>query len=77
MPVIETTTLNISCDNPSCPGVDLPDADNREGWTFITSEVYGQQTQSHVFCCRGCVSSASAPHEAEELPAGQVFAINE
>jgi hypothetical protein len=59
MPVEETTTLTISCDNPACPGNDL-DPSDRIGWLFITHEVYGQPTQSNVYCCAMCVSNAAA-----------------
>jgi len=59
MPVETTETLNISCDNPDCPGNDLDPAD-RTGWLFITSEVYGDPTSQHVFCSAGCVSTATS-----------------
>ena len=57
MPVDETTTLAISCDNSACPGNSLDPAD-RAGWLFVTSEVYGDATQSHVFCCSECAGAA-------------------
>ena len=58
MPVTETTVLHITCDNPTCPGNQLDPAD-RTGWTFVTSEVYGEPTQSNVFCSASCVSAAA------------------
>jgi hypothetical protein len=56
MPVAEETTLQISCDNSSCPGNQLDPAE-RTGWLFITSEVYGQPTNSHVYCCSDCAAA--------------------
>ena len=58
MPVEQTTTLNIVCDNPACPGNTLDPAD-RTGWFFITSEIYGMATQSHVFCSNTCAATAA------------------
>jgi hypothetical protein len=60
MPVEETTTLNIVCDNPDCPGNDL-DPTVRTGWLFISSEVYGEPTRQHVFCSTECVNGATDP----------------
>jgi len=53
MPVETTETLTISCDNPNCPGNTLDPA-VRNGWLFVTSEVYGEPTQQNVFCCADC-----------------------
>jgi hypothetical protein len=53
-----TTQVDITCDNPDCPGTDLDPA-NRTGWFFITSEIYGQPTQQHVFCSKECASAAA------------------
>lgn len=63
MPVDETKTLNVTCDNPACPGNDL-DPTDRYGWLFVNSEVYGQPTQQHVFCSAECVSAATASDPA-------------
>lgn len=63
VPVDEQTVLAISCDNPTCPGNELDPA-QRDGWLFVTSEVYGQPSQSSVYCSAGCVSSAAADKEA-------------
>lgn len=58
MPLVQTTTIDISCDNPACPGHDLDPAD-RTGWLFVTHEVYGENTESAVFGDYNCLSSAS------------------
>lgn len=60
MPVDQTTALNISCDNPDCPGAHDLDPGDRQGWLFINSEVYGEPTQQHVFCSNGCLNRFSA-----------------
>lgn len=64
MPVTEETLLHIVCDNDKCPGNDL-DPKSRTGWLFVNSEVYGEPTQSHVFCSTDCVG-ASVPKLAGE-----------
>lgn len=56
MPVDETTTLQITCDNPACPGNELDPA-SRYGWLFVTHEVYGEPTASSVYCSVACVGS--------------------
>jgi len=66
MPVNETTTLTIVCDNPDCPGNSL-DPGSRDNWLFVSSEIYGQATQQHVFCSAGCVSRAAAAAEADQV----------
>jgi hypothetical protein len=53
MPVDQETTLSITCDNPACPGNDL-DATDRIGWTFVSTEVYGQPGTQFVYCCGMC-----------------------
>lgn len=70
MPVDQELTLTITCDNPACPGNDL-DATDRTGWTFVTSEVYGQPTRHHVYCCAMCagtVGDALASDESQSEP---------
>ena len=57
-PVVTETTTTISCDNPACPGNELDPAD-RTGWTFVTTEVYGQPTEQHVYCCPTCAGTIS------------------
>ena len=57
---------NIVCDNPACPGNTLDPA-NRLGWSFVTSEVYGEPSQSNVFCCADCLSAAAANTETPML----------
>lgn len=57
MPVDQTTTTNITCDNPDCPGNDLDPAD-RMGWTFTSVEVYGEPTAPpKVFCSADCAAT--------------------
>lgn len=68
MPADQTVTLNISCDNPACPGNDLDPAD-RTGWLFVNSEVYGQPTNQHVFCSVECVNAATT--EQPEILTGK------
>lgn len=65
MPVEQETVLQISCDNPACPGNSL-DAADRTGWTFVTTEVYGQPGAQHVYCCADCSAAvADVLREAE------------
>ena len=67
MPVDQTVTLQITCDNAACPGNDLP-VDDRLGWTFVTAETYGQSPIQYVYCCAMCagtVGDALAAREAE------------
>jgi hypothetical protein len=71
MPVDSTTTLDITCDNPACPGNDL-DATDRTGWTFVSTEVYGQPGTQFVYCCADCagtVGEALAVADAEPATA--------
>lgn len=65
MPVDSTVTLAITCDNPACPGNDLP-VDDRTGWTFITAEVYGKPSTQYVYCSAECASTVG-----EQLAAAQ------
>jgi hypothetical protein len=58
MPVAEATVLNITCDNPNCPGNNLEPTD-RTGWFFVSSEIYGQPTVQHVFCSASCAAAAA------------------
>lgn len=69
MPVEEKTVLNITCDNPDCPGNEL-DATDRTGWMFVSSEVYGEPTRQHVFCSPSCAGTgvATLPPEEPEMP---------
>jgi len=53
MPVEEATVTSITCDNPACPGNEL-DKNDRTGWLFVTTEVYGDLAQQHVYCCADC-----------------------
>jgi hypothetical protein len=67
MPVETEQTVQISCDNPNCPGNTL-DPNDRTGWTFVNTEVYGQPTQQHVFCCPDCVGTLTSTLSAEAAP---------
>lgn len=68
MPVDETTRLKITCDNPSCPGNDLKTT-SRDGWIFLSGEVYGEtQSGQFAYCSSGCVS-AHAANGVTSLPA--------
>lgn len=67
MPLTQETVLNIVCDNAACPGNDLDPAD-RLGWTFVSTEVYGQPPTQFVYCsaeCAGTVGDALTALEAE------------
>jgi hypothetical protein len=71
MPVKEATVVTITCDNPSCLGNDL-DEHNRLGWTFVSTEVYGQPGEQHVYCspeCAGTITEALNEAKAETQPA--------
>jgi len=67
MPVEELTVLSIHCDNASCPGSSL-DPSERTGWLFVTSEVYGQPSQQHVYCCTDCAGADATSFTAEQTP---------
>ena|SRR5580765_2235419 len=58
MGIEQSQQVTISCDNPDCPGNDL-DPNDRKGWFFVNSEIYGDPTQQHVFCCKECASAAA------------------
>lgn len=58
MTVEETKVLKITCDNPDCPGTDLP-SDDRTGWTFVNAEVYGDPSSLHVYCSATCAAHLS------------------
>lgn len=65
MPVEETKVLSVTCDNPDCAGNDLP-TDDRTGWTFVSTEVYGQPTTQHVYCCPMCAGMIADVLEAQQ-----------
>lgn len=70
MAVEKTEVLVIACDNPECAGNDLP-TDDRTGWTFISTEVYGQPTEQHVYCCPMCAGTIAGvldEQAAEPMP---------
>lgn len=63
MTVTETTTLLIACDNPDCAG-STPDPADRTGWLFVNHEVYGDPTQTNVYCCYGCLGMHATAKQA-------------
>lgn len=68
MPVETSENLSIVCDNPRCPGNSGLDPNNRAGWIFVSSEVYGDPVQQHVFCSQGCLSATAG---ADNSPIGR------
>lgn len=64
MPIDQEVTVNIVCDNPDCPGNELDPAD-RMGWFFVSSEIYGQPTKQHVFCCGDCAAGAATSTKSD------------
>jgi len=60
MPVEQEIKLKIKCDNPDCPGNTL-DPESRDGWLFISGEVYAEtMTAQFVYCSAECLSAHSA-----------------
>lgn len=70
MPVETSESLNIECDNPHCPGNSGLDPADRTGWLFVSSEVYGDPTQQHVFCSKGCLSATAGQSHSPFDPKG-------
>jgi len=76
MPVEVVTVTTLSCDNPDCPGHPDLDPNDRAGWLFISSEIYGEPAQQHVFGDADCAGAAATDTdstflkhaEPEELP---------
>jgi hypothetical protein len=70
MGVTETTVLEITCDHEGCTHDPVADHNldpaQRTGWLFVTHEVYGQPTETHVYCCSMCLGDAA--HAAGEEP---------
>jgi len=57
MPLDSTQVVRIACDNPNCPGNTLDESD-RDGWFFVTGEVYAKgPTTQHVYCSSECLSA--------------------
>jgi len=54
MPIEAAQTVQIQCDNPSCPGTTLSSSD-RTGWLIVTSEVYGQPVHTVTVCSAKCL----------------------
>jgi len=67
MPITEVTVLKIECDNTACPGNKL-DSKDRTGWLFVSSEVYGEPGQQHVYCCADCAGADAASFAADTTP---------
>ena len=59
MSIEEKVSLSVTCDNPECPGTKL-DPTGRDGWLFITAEVYGEPSQQKVFCGPSCAAVFAA-----------------
>lgn len=64
MPITETTTTHIECDNPNCPGHPYLNPADLTGWLLVSHEVYGEPTSSHVFGSADCLSAASGESAA-------------
>ena len=64
MGIEEVSNLNITCDNPDCPGTKL-DPTERKGWLFVTAEVYGEPSVQQVFCSYECASAHAIIQGAE------------
>jgi hypothetical protein len=58
MPTNTEVSLNIVCDNESCPG-NVLDPTVRNGWLFVSVEPYGSPPNSGVFCCADCVAACT------------------
>lgn len=57
MPVENMSSIAIACDNHVCSHDHSELSPNdRTGWLFVTSEVYGKPTQQHVYCCPDCAA---------------------
>lgn len=67
MPITSENVVNIACDNPACPGNKL-DAHDRAGWTFVSTEVYGEPSAQYVYCCADCAATLGDALAAEPEP---------
>lgn len=65
MPIEQRIVVEISCDNSACPGNEL-DPSDREGWTIVSAEVYGQPPRQYAFCCPMCAGTLGERLEASE-----------
>lgn len=68
MPTESTVTLEISCDNPNCPGHPDLDPADRTGWLFVSHEVYGEPTAQHVFGSYDCLGAGAAATDSNGDP---------
>jgi hypothetical protein len=65
MPSDMTVTHTIVCDNPACPGNTL-DPGDRNGWLYVSSELYGEgPVVSHVYCSASCAGADAASFPAK------------
>lgn len=56
MAVLTTVTLEVTCDNPACPGNDL-DPTTTDGWLMATAPSYSGEPQPQmIFCSPSCYS---------------------
>ena len=61
MPIEYARTVNVTCDNPNCPGHPELVADDLAGWLVISSEVYGEPTNEQtVFGSVDCLNEFTA-----------------
>ena len=73
MPVEQTTTANVACDNPDCPNKDnLPDgltSDELTGWLIVTVEQYAVGSiKNGIFCSWECVVAGGKPEMPQTIP---------
>lgn len=60
MAAVTFTTLEVTCDNPNCPGNDL-DSTTMEGWLVATPPgPSGEPQQQLVFCSYNCYGTHSS-----------------
>lgn len=62
-------SLHITCDNPLCPGNDLP-TDNRAAWMTVTSATPEVITE-YIYCspeCAGSLGTALALRATDKPP---------
>jgi hypothetical protein len=59
MPIHETTTLTIICDNAACPGHPDLNPGDRTGWLFVGAEWYGEPAFAVVVGSYECLAAAA------------------
>lgn len=68
MPITETSSVEIVCDNPACPNVNPPEPlarNSMNGWLLITAEIYGQTSEARVYCSFTCAAVAADARAAQ------------